>query len=365
MKRLLIVLALVAGCAGNPTVPEPQPQASSVTVPTPRATVGREGDAPPAREQVPAPTIPAGARFTIFCETFTGDNHVQRATELKNLLMANARTKGWYVIHQDGQSTIYHGYYAEFDESAAVNAAAKKEAQRAKSDKSVVDALPNPLRADSKLFPRALFVSLDSPDPDAPPEWSLVNANGYWSVEVASYTGFERKQAAVESVREARKANIPAFYYHGPSYSSVCIGAWPRSAVIERSTEQINSIPQGSDVFVDVRGGEIPADIRNNMLRDGKPIQVVVPKVEIVDKTLLATLKAYPEHAVDGYAEMEKFIDPATKKESMRPKHSMLVRIPVADGQTTAGPVDSAPEPSLIQPAPTNNLGARLRGLNQ
>lgn len=384
MKRCLILLALfTAACGSQPTsqqsaaTPAPMPIPMSQPPITPANTAAqRNGPVVPSAQPTAAqqksveqaPAIPKGARFTIFCESFTGDDHVQASTQMKNILMSNAKVKGWYVIHQDGQSTLYHGYYSDFDVNNAADAAAKKDAQRAQNDKKLVEALPNPLNQSQKLFPRALFVSLDSPDPDAPAEWNLVNSGGAYSVEIAAYSGFERKQAAVESVRDARKMNIPAYYWHGPSYSHVCIGSWPATAVVEQAVEQVNAIPQGNDVFVDVQGGAIPAELKNNLLRQGRNVQVVVPKVKIVDQTLLETLRAYPEHSVDGIVQMETVVDPGSRQKIQKPKHSMLVRVPAADAsmQASSTPDDSR-EPTLIQPNPAsrNNLGARLRGLNE
>ena len=383
MKRCLILLALFASaCTSTGTTTDsgtarstPQPAQQPVKANnSENAAVARNGLPVAVAAQAPGTVIPKGARFTIFCESFTGDDHVQRSTEMKAVLMKNAVLKGWYVIHKEGQSTIYQGYYSEFDVANAKDTAAKKEAQRAQSEKKLVEALPIPKElfgsrqtsdAERRLFPRALFVSLDSPDPDAPDEWNLVKTRGYWSVEIAAYSGFERKQAAVESVREARKMNIPAYYYHGPSYSSVCIGAWPQTAVIEKSTEQVNSIPQGSDVFVDVQGGAIPQQMKNDLLNKGRQVQVVVPKVQIVDQSLLDTLRAYPEHSVDGFVEMDSATDPQTKELKQKAKHSMLVRIPAADNISQVEGADDGHTPTLIQPTPSNNnLGTRLRGLN-
>ena len=53
-----------------------------------------------------------------------------------------------------------------------------------------------------------------------------------WSVQIAAYEGStQRKKFAVDAVRDARAEGVPAYYYHGPSISSVCVGAWPRAAV--------------------------------------------------------------------------------------------------------------------------------------
>ena len=58
------------------------------------------------------------------------------------------------------------------------------------------------------LFPHSFFVEVTTPDPQAPAEWNLANANGYWSLQIAAYKDSpKRKQYAVEAVRERDRSH--------------------------------------------------------------------------------------------------------------------------------------------------------------
>ena len=69
--------------------------------------------APPAKDannhQTPAPD----AQWTIYCTSLSGPTHVEQAKNLKEWLMKNSQLRGWYVIHGDRESTIYHGFYGQ------------------------------------------------------------------------------------------------------------------------------------------------------------------------------------------------------------------------------------------------------------
>ena len=176
------------------------------------------------RAPLPGPTIPANARYTLLCRSFTGQNHVAVASAVKDQLRTATNLPGWYVVHQPERSELYYGYYAAIDDPR--NPA---ETRRADADKQSVQTLDD--GAGGKPFGKALFVALDSPDPSAPPQWNLVNARGDYTLEIASYTGPGRKEAAVESVQQAREQGVEAYYYHGDAVSSVCIGVFPAAAV--------------------------------------------------------------------------------------------------------------------------------------
>lgn len=86
------------------------------------------------------------------------------------------------------------------------------------------------------------FATDSSPDPVAPPEWNLVNRDAdkdakdprraYWSLEIMAFkVNPLRKEAAVKAVAAFRKDGVEAYYYHGETTSSVCVGAWPMDAV--------------------------------------------------------------------------------------------------------------------------------------
>jgi hypothetical protein len=66
------------------------------------------------------------------------------------------------------------------------------------------------------------------------------------------------------------------------------------------------------------------------MTPDGKPIRVVKPRIQVLDQSLLATMRAFPNHYVNGA--------------SVQPEPSLLVRIPqkqtmIAGPGVTGNPV--------------------------
>lgn len=396
-RSICILLATTAaiatvGCAGgDPKTnvgPEPKPAINrepvaptQINPPALPSTDSRSSAAPaqqkPAAQATAMPTIPSGAKFSIFCESFSTPDHVTYATNLKNLLARNSKLKDWYVIHQANQSSLYHGYYAEFDPTAAgSDKTLKREAERAQRDHQLIESIPNPQAPDRKLFPRSLFVPLDSPDPDAPPAWNLTNAPGYWTVQVAAFTGADRKRQTVEAVRAARAENIPAFYYHGPAVSSVCVGSWDRSAVKVpefMAAPGDQNLDKGAtdekDVVLNVSGQTLDQSAAEQKGSDGKSMRMLQSTAEVVDSTLKETLKQYPAQAVDGFEVPLKGVD-KDGHPVMRTRPAMIVMIPRGqnnvDTASRNGAQTNEPDPTLIRPGSgSNNLGARLRGLGQ
>src|SRR5205085_9341649 len=126
---------------------------------------------------------------------------------------------------EETQSVLYYGYYRAYNDTNDLN-----ESRRAQDDRAKLDKLQD--AQGERPFASSIFVELTSPDPEAPAEWNLANAKGYWSLQIAAYKDSpDRKKAAVDSVRAAREKGIEAYYFHGPTTSSVCIGCWPREAV--------------------------------------------------------------------------------------------------------------------------------------
>src|SRR3954469_21725660 len=245
-----------------------------------------------APQAPPAPSIPAGAEWTILCTTVPSTMHIQQSTQLRDQLIKSTGMRDWYVVHGANDSTLYYGFFKSLDKNA--------KAARAK-----IDALTDAHGA--RPFSSAIIVELTPPDPEAPPQWDLVNAprGMAWSVQIAAYEGSpQRKKFAVHAVREARVQGVPAYYYHGPSISSVCVGAWPDPAVRgdaepayndpnkKRSLEQIMA-QQPADLVVLPPG--MPVVNKDVRLKTGHA-RVVSPQLEVVDPSLLATLKSYPNH---------------------------------------------------------------------
>jgi hypothetical protein len=327
---------------------------ASVSAATPAVASDRSASARPG------PQIPEGARFTISCIDFAGPDHVQRASRMRDQLVHTSGLRDWYVVHNaDAQrSVLYHGYYKAIEAGPDADRATRAEAERARSDKQKLDALTT---ADGKrLLTATLFMPLDAPDPDGPSEWNLARANGYWTLQIAAYTGGpERKRLAVESVKEARAMGIEAYYYHGPSVSSVCIGAWPMEAAVvlgEGSTQPRTDRVSDSVVVstIPIAGDDAVSEVNT---RQGRT-RLVQMQIDIRDPRLLNTYQQYPQHFTNGEADGVRAVDRATGREVIRPRPSLLVRIPQNAGMigtSTPSPVD----PRFGQPM-NNDLGRRL-----
>jgi hypothetical protein len=279
--------------------------------------------APPGGSDSPVP--PKGAQYTIFCARIDGDAHVERCNKLKNDLIAKTRMNGWYVIHEERQSLLYYGFYRSFNDPKDPQESARAQADRHRVA-SITDEMQN------RPFQNSLFVDVESPDPVAPREWNLTNAKGYWTLQIAAYKDSpQRKEAAVEAVREARKQGIEAYFFHGETVSSVCIGAWPEEAIrYERPGRQgkfeTEQMVVGQPVIVDANKPNAQGPV-NQLLPDSakRNLRVMEGKVEIVDPTLLATMKQYPTHVVNGMTMVKR----VEGKEI--PDPSLVVKIPHQD----------------------------------
>jgi hypothetical protein len=262
-----------------------QPQAANTSKPVAPKSGAPRGDTPPA-----------DAQFMIYCDVVRGPGHVQRSMELKQQLARETGRQEWHIIHSNDESSIYFGYYRTFED----NDRDPQEVRRAQADRKFIEALRDPLN--DRRFKASMFVPVGSPDPQAPAEWNLANApaTAYWSLQVAAYQGSpDRKRAAVESVRDMRSHGIDAYYFHGDTISSVCVGTWPRSAVREQDVRDDAHTADPTQTII-VLTDKAPVGINPEMYKDGKRALIVAPRLDIVDKSMLAAIAQYPYHAVNG-----------------------------------------------------------------
>jgi len=254
------------------------------------------------RNDVPVP--PVDAQWTILCESVDGPAHVQDAAILKTRLIQASGMPDWYVIHSDKDSTIYYGYYRTFDNPA--------EKKRAEQDRDAVATLTD--RLGNRLIRGGVFVAVNAPDPVSPPDWNLLNApkNAYWSMEIATFSGNpKRKEAAVQMVREMRERGEPAYYYHGPSSSSVCVGAWPRDAVAEQGTgitpktgntrDDAHNVDPNQPLLVFGGIDAAPPNVAGRVLEPGtgKAMTVEGKKLDIQSQDMKKWIAIYPSHFVN------------------------------------------------------------------
>jgi hypothetical protein len=347
--RILMGMLLVLTSCGSSKNELPQPPNAQPTRPPnaqPRvpSNVQREVSAPPK-----------GARFTIYAGAVRGDLHVQSATRIRDTLKTSTKMPDWYVIHEADRSLIYYGYYPSLDDP------------RAKRDRQKIDGIVDQMG--NRPFPQALMVEIATPDPDAPPEWNLANAKGFWTLQIAVYNGTpERKQAAVDTVREARKQGLEAYYLHGEAASFVCIGTWPQTAAEVTTAET----PRGSDPSKPLM--VVPATNDPALNRQFEEVarqrgqQLVRPQMKVIDPTLEAALQQFPRMAVNGM-EMKRTVNGQEVY-----SHSLVFKIPRSTEEANAmeapAPTNQPAYPTSYRPEiprvfdpPPQQQGGRLRSI--
>jgi len=260
--------------------------------------------------------------WTIYCRTIANPTHVPDSELLKQQLIRRTGSSDWFVVHGEDASTLYYGYFKTFEDAAQ-----PEEKLRAQQARQMV----SQLRADNgdTPFANCTFALLNSADPPAPPEWNLKNAKGFWSVQVGVYRGSpSQKEAALEAVKQARAAGIEAYYNFGASSSIVCIGAWPMEAVKPQDASVASS--DDPNKMVVVLPAPLPPEYKtHDLMVNGKPAKVMVPRVEIQDPTMIAVLKQYPENALNGEVHMKRV--ETDKGIQIFPEPSFLVQIPRPD----------------------------------
>ncbi|MDB5299897.1 MAG: hypothetical protein JWO87_1560 [Phycisphaerales bacterium] len=367
--RILVALLAVAAvfgvvsCGGTNPPPPGTTQAPLIISPGPArpdtATVPmvRTQSQAPANADVPPPD----AHYTISCVAIKGATHVQQSVAVKDKLIRESHMTGWHIVHAEQQSILCYGYYREYRDE-------KKDPQetaRARADQHRLAELNDGMG--NRYFAQCVFVPINEPDPDAPSQWDLVRTPGdaFWSVQVGAYQGSpERKKFAVDAVREMRAKNIPAYYYHGETVSSICVGWWPRTAIQEQGVG-VNRQGQARDeantkdpsqpivVLPGVISPKVADEVANRINQNGNHALVAQERVEILDQTLLQTLKDYPNHFVNGdfhfrLIKGQKVFDP-----------SFLVQIPHTGTPPPAGIVND-----VVNAPPERQDGAADQAVN-
>lgn len=347
MRRCLLLLpallaaGLIASCTENKNpstsssgktrrlvpadmIEQPAPLGSEAPAPGQPPVFGSPSTPKPSSSSLVTtdmPDAPADAQWTLYCQTIAGPGHVERSRDLKAALVRGTPLRDWYVIHGADSSNLYHGFYRAIDSSE--RSEHRRDGTRAQSDRQKIDGM---LDANGgRPFKRCMFVELAAPDPDAPPEWNLAHApqEMFWSVQIAAYGHHpDRKKFAVESVREARNQGVEAYYYHGPAFSSVCVGLWPMDAVRHDGSRGMSD-HANRDLLI-LPAGLPPIEDGTEFRNDrGERMHAMKNEVEIVDRSLIATLKKYSGdlgHTINGELRISK----GQKK----PDPSFLVRVP-------------------------------------
>ncbi len=168
-----------------------------------------------------------------------------------------------------------------------------------------------------------------------------------------------------------RKEGIPAYFYHGDTISSVCIGAWPRSAVQEQQESSASTSDPNQPLLV--LSQPLPAGSPTKFVdrQTGQPLQAVAPRLVPLDPSMIEAMKKYPNEVVNGVIDITKVKDPATGQEKEIPDPSFLVVIPHKQQSILDNPPSSdegemtvsAPPGVLAPSAEPQPIGGKLRSL--
>ncbi len=139
--------------------------------------------------------------------------------------------------------------------------------------------------------------------------------------------------------------------------STVCVGTWPRSAVKEQeSTDAHSNADTGQDLVV--AASPLPEGMAKQIENSGRDIKVIQPKIEVLDRSMLAMQQRFHDYSVNGETQVNRITDPRTGKATDRTQPSFLVQIPqlqasllrADEPQTPAGSPDTAVVPIIINP---------------
>jgi hypothetical protein len=320
MKRSLgffaVVCSILTACASAPTKSS-SPSADNAASPAEKAA-----QAVAQRPDDTAPPVPPdGALYTLHCAVYTGPTHILDAKRAKDMLIRITHSNEWYIIQGAEESDLYYGFYKTFDDRSQVQEYTRAQADRAKVT-SLVD------ENGDAIFPQVAFASINLPDPAAPRQWDLANNPGFWTLQIAVFRNSpERKQAAVDAVREFRARGIEAYYRHGEGTSEVYIGSWPREAVQEQDDAVAESNDPAQPLLV--VPGPLPSGVDADKVYDnsGRKVKVVMPKLQIVDEGLKRMTEQFPYYYVNGEVAGRKVEQPDHSVKVV-PWPSYLIQVP-------------------------------------
>jgi len=321
------------------------------TAQKPAAAPGMASPAASGAGGMDLPAFPPGAQSTLLCNTFTGTAHVVEATRAKEYLKVRTGSDQWYVIHSADESDLFFGFYSTDDDRAQTD-----ESKRALADQLKLAAMVD--EDARKMFAQVLFVPINPPDPPAPKEWDVMNNSGFWTLQIAVFRDSpQRKQAAIDTVRQARAQGVEAYFHHGDLMSFVYVGSWPRDAVKEQSEKSAKSDDPNQPLVV-LSGPIAGAENAQFQTKDGRKMKVLMPKLEILDPGLKQTAEQYPYTEVNGEVKGRKVtkVDGST---TVVPFPSYLVQL----RPDTSNTDESAKSESEESTAPPSSDVPGLNGL--
>ena len=164
------------------------------------------------------------ARFTILVAQYDGPGSLAQAQEVQQRARQVLGSDDVW-LGRDGTAVAVH--YGHFDKNTP-RSPAQREWERVKA---VYD------RLGVGPYQFTYVKELPTPDPPAPPAWSLLNQDCAYSLEVAAFFNvpdkefYDRKASAVQAVKNLRDQGEQAFFVHGRNQSRVYVGCYGPNAV--------------------------------------------------------------------------------------------------------------------------------------
>jgi hypothetical protein len=197
------------------------------------------------------------------------------------------------VFDSGDESVVYYGRYRRGYDTAKNEPLFKPDAR---ADLDLIRSLS--ITADGKdSWPFRYATMEELPAARSPhPEWDLASADAYWSLHVAVFYNDEtisnRRYLAEEYCRELRGQGVEAYYHHGATNSSVCVGLFPAKAVQDVSeTDPLTGVKRVVNRIVDERLLALQRQFTHS-LQNGRRINDVVrdPKTgEIKERVPMAS----------------------------------------------------------------------------
>ena len=252
---------------------------------------------------------PAEDVWAICCVTLRGPNRFQMADNYADALkqVEGVKPNLVRVFHESAESAVYYGRYERVYDSRSDGESFRPDNL---GDLSLIRQLSanvnDPVLGVRTVWPFQLATMDTLPGGrSSHPEWELKNAPGYYSLQVGVFYNSEgmrrRRYAAEEYCRILREEKgEEAYYDHGRVNSSVCIGAFPKSAIQTiQKTDPLTGI--------------------------------LTVKEKIVDERMLQLQREYPHNLHNGRVFYEILHDPRSGKKIRDPHTSFAVEIPHGD----------------------------------
>ena len=175
-----------------------------------------------------------GAQWAILCLELPGDTRTRDAEHFAETLRSTPGIRAKEVVVRDESDGVARLYYGDYRWPSIKDGKPAPMPKAMRDDLTMLRQLGD--SAGHRYFLRAVPVRKPTPDVGNP-QWSLTNAKGVYTLQVAVFEPTddfaEYKEAAAEFCKLLREKGYEAYYYHTAASSLVTVGAFGPDAVIK------------------------------------------------------------------------------------------------------------------------------------